>query len=222
MPASKSERKPKSTVKPRLRGVLHAIASLVALVAGGVLIACTASARGRLAAGLYSASLVTLFGVSAGYHIPTWTPRARAWMRRLDHSAIFVLIAGTYLPFGMLLPPASGHKLLTIVGTSAALGILQSILWVQAPKPLIACIYVALGWIMVPFLPALRLITDGKQLALLCVGGGIYSLGAVVYAARKPDPAPAVFGYHEVFHALTIVAAACHFIAVIDAVLRMT
>jgi len=209
-------------VKPRLRGVLHEVACIASLVAGGVLVANTASARGRLAAALYSASLVTLFGVSALYHRPTWKPAARAWMRRLDHSAIFVLIAGTYLPFGMLLPPAPGHRLLTIVGTSAALGILQSILWVRAPKPLIACIYVSLGWIIVPFLPELRRITDMRQIALLAIGGFIYSLGAVVYAVRKPDPAPAVFGYHEVFHALTIVAAACHLIAVIDAVQRMT
>ncbi len=212
---------PAPLAKPRLRGVLHELACALALLAGMALVASAPSARGRLAAALYSASLVVLFGTSALYHRVTWAPGPRAWMRRLDHSAIFVLIAGSYVPFGMLLPPAAGHRLLAVVGCGAALGIVQSLAWVHAPKPLVAVAYVVLGWVVVPFLPALRQVVDAQQIALLAAGGIIYSLGAVVYATRRPDPAPRVFGYHEVFHALTIVAAACHFAAVVQVVRRI-
>ena len=190
-------------------------------MAASVLVAATPSARGRLAAALYGGSLVILFGVSALYHRPTWAPRPRAWMRRLDHSAIFVLIAGSYLPFGMSLAPPTEHWLLGIVGCGAALGILQSLAWVHAPKPLVALIYLVLGWVAVPFVPALRIVVDARQVTLLVVGGIAYSLGAVVYATRRPDPFPTVFGYHEVFHALTIVAAVCHFTAIAQLVSRM-
>jgi hemolysin III len=132
-------------------------------------------------------------------------------MRRLDHSAIFLLIAGTYTPICLLLPARSGHPLLAIVWGGAAAGVLQSVLWVRAPKPLVAGVYVLLGWAVVPVLPALRAALGGTSLALLAAGGAAYTLGAVVYALRRPDPFPRVFGYHEVFHALVILAAVCHF-----------
>lgn len=197
--------------KPLLRGVSHEIAAGVAL-AGWIALAVFASpGRARLAANVYGASLFTLFAVSAAYHRPTWRPRARLLMRRLDHSAIFLLIAGTYTPFCLLLPPSSGRPLLGLVWGGAAAGFLQSLAWPRAPKALSAAVYVLLGWVVVPVLPALRAALGAGAVALLAGGGAVYTFGAFVYAARRPDPFPRVFGYHEVFHALVIAAAACHF-----------
>jgi hemolysin III len=197
--------------KPLLRGVSHEIAAGVAL-AGWVALALVATpGRGRVAANVYGASLFTLFVVSALYHRLDWRPRARLIMRRLDHSAIFLLIAGTYTPFCLLLPPATGRPLLALVWGGAAAGVLQSLLWVRAPKVLSAALYVLLGWVVVPVLPSLRATLGGVGVALLAGGGAVYTLGAIVYAARRPDPFPRVFGYHEVFHAMVIAAAACHF-----------
>jgi hemolysin III len=204
--------------KPLLRGLSHEIAAVVALFAWGALALAADPGRARAAANVYGASLVTLFAVSATYHRRTWAPRARLLMRRLDHSAIFVLIAGTYTPFCLLLPPASGVRLLAIVWGGAAAGVAQAILWPRAPKPLVAAVYVLLGWVVVPVLPTLRAAIGGGAIALLLAGGAAYTLGAVVYALRRPDPFPRVFGYHEVFHALVVFAAACHFAVVATAV----
>lgn len=197
--------------KPLLRGVSHEIAAGVALAGWIVLAVVAAPGQARIAAHVYGASLFTLFVVSALYHRPTWRPRARLFMRRLDHAAIFLLIAGTYTPFCLLLPPATGQRLLAVVWAGAAAGVLQSLLWVRAPKVLSAGVYVLLGWIVVPVLPALRAAVGGGAIGLLLGGGVLYTLGALVYAARRPDPFPRVFGYHEIFHALVIAAAACHF-----------
>jgi hemolysin III len=205
--------------KPLLRGVSHEIAAGLALAAWIVLAVVAGSARARLAANVYGASLFCLFAVSALYHRPTWPPRARLFMRRLDHSAIFFLIAGTYTPFCLLLPAATGEPLLALVWGGAVAGVLQSIVWVRAPKPLVAVLYVVLGWVVVPVLPALRGALGGGALALLAAGGAAYTVGAAVYATGRPDPVPRVFGYHEVFHALVIVAAACH-LAVAAAAIR--
>jgi len=197
--------------KPLLRGISHEIAAGVALLAWGALALAAGPGLPRAASNVYGASLFTLFLVSAVYHRPTWKPRARLLMRRLDHSAIFFLIAGTYTPFCLLLPRASGLPFLAIVWGGAIAGVAQSILWVRAPKPLVAAVYVLLGWVIVPVVPALRAALGGGAIVLLFAGGGAYTLGALVYAARRPDPFPRVFGYHEVFHALVIVAACCHF-----------
>jgi hemolysin III len=197
--------------KPLLRGVSHEIAAGVAAGAWTALALGASPGLPRAAANVYGASLFALFLVSALYHRPTWKPRARLVMRRLDHSAIFLLIAGTYTPFCLLLPAGTGLPLLAIVWGGAAAGIVQSILWPRAPKPLVAAVYVLLGWLVVPVLPALRTALGGGTIALLAAGGAAYTLGAVVYAARRPDPFPRVFGYHEVFHALVILAAVCHF-----------
>jgi hemolysin III len=205
--------------KPLLRGVSHEIATGLALAAWIVLALLAPSARGRLAANVYGASLFCLFAVSALYHRPSWPPRARLVMRRLDHSAIFLLIAGTYTPFCLLLPPSSGEPLLAVVWGGAVAGVLQSVLWVRAPKALVAALYVLLGWVVVPVLPALRATLGSGAIALLAGGGTAYTVGAVVYATRRPDPFPRVFGYHEVFHALVIAAAACH-LAVAAAAIR--
>ncbi len=204
--------------KPLLRGVSHEIAAFAALAAWVALAALAPSGRGRAAANVYGASLFALFFVSALYHRPNWPPRARAWMRRLDHSAIFLLVAGTYTPVCLLLPPGSGLPLLAVVWGGAVLGIAQSVLWVDAPKPLVAAVYVALGWAVLPVLPTIRAVLGPAALALLAAGGAAYTLGAVIYAVRRPDPFPRVFGYHEVFHALVIAAAACHFAVVARAI----
>ena len=204
--------------KPLLRGISHEIAAGVALLAWGALVLAARPGLPRAASNVYGASLFTLFLVSAAYHRPTWKARARLLMRRLDHSAIFLLIAGTYTPFCLLLPRASGLPLLAIVWGGAIAGVAQSILWVRAPKPLVAAVYVLLGWVIVPVVPALRAALGGGAILLLFAGGAAYTLGAVVYAARRPDPFPRVFGYHEVFHALVIVAACCHFVVATRAI----
>ena len=204
--------------KPLLRGVSHELAAGVALV-GWILLASRApSTAAAAAAHVYGASLFLLFAVSAAYHRPHWSPRARAVMRRLDHSAIFVLIAGTYTPMCLLLGGTAGWALLAAVWTGATLGVLQSIFWVRAPKALVAGLAVALGWAVVPTLPSLRAALGGGALSLLLAGGIAYTAGAVVYARRWPDPFPRVFGYHEVFHALVIAAAVCHYAVVVGAV----
>jgi hemolysin III len=204
--------------KPLLRGVSHEIAAGVALAGWTALALIAAPGRARIAANVYGASLFTLFLVSALYHRPTWRPRARLVMKRLDHSAIFLLIAGTYTPFCLLLPPATGRTILAVVWAGAIAGVLQSVLWVRAPRALSAAIYVLLGWVIVPVLPSLRSTLGLGALALLAGGGAMYTIGALVYAARRPDPSPRVFGYHEVFHALVVAAAACHFAVAASAV----
>jgi hemolysin III len=205
-------------VKPKLRGVSHEFAALVALACCAVLFRAAPSPRAMLAAGAYGVSLVALFGVSALYHRPTWAAGPRRWLRRLDHAAIFLLIAGTYTPICLLIGGRPGSVVLAVVWVGASLGILQCLLWVDAPRALVASIYVALGWVAVSVLPELRTTVGGRGLALLLAGGLAYSAGAAVYAARWPDPAPSVFGYHEIFHTLVIAAAACHFAVVLPVV----
>jgi hemolysin III len=202
---------PGHRVKPLLRGVSHEVAAFLAFAAWMGLLTVAPAGRARAAAGVYGATLFALFAVSALYHRPTWGTRARLLMRRLDHSAIFLLVAGTYTPFCLLLGGIMGHALLAGIWAAALLGVLQSIFWVGAPRPLVALFYLALGWAAVPIMPALRDVLGGAAIALLAAGGLAYTLGAVIYAVRRPDPFPAVFGYHEIFHALVIVAAACHY-----------
>jgi hemolysin III len=196
-------------VKPRLRGVSHELAFFAALGAGAVLIA-FAPARAAWAAAVYAVSLATMLGTSALYHRPTWSPAPRRWLRRADHAAIFVLVAGTYTPFTLLLPE-HGPAMLALAWGGAALGIVQSLFWVQAPRPLVAALYIALGWAVTVFWPALHVALGTAGLFFLVFGGVLYSTGAIVYAARRPNPVPAVFGYHEIFHAFVVAAAVCHF-----------
>jgi hemolysin III len=211
----------RTTPKPLLRGVSHEIAAGGALAAWIVLALAARSMRGLVAANVYGAALFGLFAVSALYHRPTWAPPARALLRRLDHSAIFLLIAGTYTPLCLLLGDRRGTVLLAVAWTGAVLGMLQSVLWVRAPKPLVAAIAVALGWVVLPIITRIRGAVGAGGVALLLAGGVVYSFGAVVYATRRPDPSPRVFGYHEVFHALVIVAAALHLAVVARAVLAL-
>lgn len=202
-------------MKPRLRGVSHQYAFFVALAAGAALVVLVRGGEARLAVGVYALSLCAMFGASALYHRIDWQPRPRAWLRRLDHSMIFVLVAGTYTPFAVLvLAPALGWTLLGIVWGGAIGGVVMSLAWNDAPRWFSATVYVALGWVAIIGLPQLWDRAGALAVALLTTGGLLYTLGAIVYARRRPDPAPRVFGYHEVFHVLVIAAAAVHFTAV--------
>jgi len=199
--------------RPQLRGVTHQWAFFISVVLGVVLVVTAPPGRGTLAAAVYAVCVALLFGTSALYHRVTWrTTTARRWMRRLDHSAIFLLIAGTYTPFALLvLDGTLADVVLAVVWAGAVGGIVLKLLWIDAPKSLAALIYVLLGWVAVAVTPDLfgeLGITAGVMVAL---GGLFYTVGAVVYALRRPDPVPTVFGYHEVFHALVIAAAALQY-----------
>jgi hemolysin III len=206
---------PELRMKPRLRGVLHQYAFFVSLASGTVLVLLAATTRASVAVAVYAASVSALFGVSALYHRISWTTPARRRMRRLDHSMIFLLIAGTYTPVGLLvLEGTLATVVLAIVWGGAVAGIVLELAWTTAPRWLGGTVYLALGWVAVVAMPQLfaRLGMTGGLLIL--AGGLVYSAGAAVYALRRPDPAPAVFGYHEVFHLLVIAGVAAHFAAI--------
>jgi hemolysin III len=204
-----------TVAKPRLRGVSHQIAFYVAVCAGVVLIAATGSARSIAATSVYVVLLAAMLGVSASYHRFDWGPRSHVWWQRADHAMIFAFIAGSYTPLSLLgLDRVAGHRLLALAWTAAGLGILRAVLWPRAPRAISSALYVAVGWVAVAYLPELRAALDPSSLALVLIGGACFTIGAVVYAMRWPDPVPTVFGYHEVFHALVIVACGCHFAAV--------
>jgi hemolysin III len=200
-------------VKPRLRGVFHQWAFFVSLAAGAVLVAVAPAGRATLATAIYAITVVALFGVSAVYHRVNWaSENARRWMRRLDHSMIFCLIAGTYTPFALLvLDGTLGTAILIGVWGGALAGIVLNLLWIDSPKWVTAAVYVTLGWVAVVTLPDIASELGFAALALIGAGGVLYTAGAVIYATKRPDPAPAVFGYHEIFHVLVIAAAALQF-----------
>jgi hemolysin III len=199
--------------KPLLRGKLHLYASLIALSAGVWLIFQSTYFEATIASIIYSVSLTALFAISALYHVPNWPTHTRLWLKRLDHSAIFILIAGTATPiFEIGLTGTTRTQALTLIWTGAALGILQSIFWTRAPKAFVALICVALGWVGAPYVLSLGPWVGTKGLLLLVSGGVMYSIGALVYAIKKPNLKPGVFGYHELFHALVIVAAGLHYV----------
>jgi hemolysin III len=207
-------------VKPRLRGVFHQYAFFVALAAGIVLVSLSDSARELFATWVYAAALAAMFGVSALYHRINWrSARVRAWMRRLDHSTILLLIAGTYTPFALLaFDGRIADVILIVVWAGAAAGLVLNLAWVDAPKWLTAFVFLALGWVGVVAVP--ELLDIGVAPAVLVfVGGGLYTLGALAYATKWPNPVPAVFGYHEIFHLLVICAAVAHFVAIAGFVL---
>ncbi|SDQ69521.1 hemolysin III family protein [Quadrisphaera sp. DSM 44207] len=200
-----------ATVKPRLRGWVHAGAAPLAVAAGTALVALAPTATARSATAVFAVTAVLLFGTSAVYHRGTWSPRTGLLLKRLDHSNIFLIIAGTYTPFAvLLLPRSSASTLLAVVWSGAVAGVLFRVLWTGAPRWLYVPVYVAMGWIAVAYLPAFWR-TGGPAVALLVVAGGLlYSAGALVYGFRRPDPSPRWFGFHEVFHVLTVVAFAAH------------
>ena len=201
--------------RPRLRGVLHGYAFAVSLLLAIPLVLAAPTELARVAAGIFASSVTAMFGASALYHRVTWRPRPRRWMARADHAAIYLLIAGTYTPYGLLvLDGAWQAAVLALVWGGATLAIVLTFAWVSAPKWLSATVGVALGWVGVVAFPELVRELGPAATALVLVGGVLYTGGAVVYALRRPDPRPAVFGYHEVFHALVVGAAACQYAAV--------
>jgi hemolysin III len=202
-------------VKPRLRGVIHQYAFFVAVVLGGALVALAPGGKERFAAAIYALSVAGLLGTSALYHRRDWTLRARMWMRRLDHSMIFVLIAGTYTPFALLvLHGTLARTILIVVWAGALGGTILNLFWVRAPKAVTASVYIALGWVAIAAMPQMAREIGALGVGLILFGGVLYTAGAVIYAVRRPNPVPGVFGYHEVFHALVVAAAAAHFAAV--------
>jgi len=202
--------------KPRFRGSLHHAAAWYALGSGSVLVAMASSARAAVAAAIYSLSLVALFTVSAVYHKVNWqSVVARARMRRADHASIFILIAGTYTPISILgIGGSDGRRLLISIWIGAAAGVILSLTWARAPKGLTAALAVAVGWTIAPYIDDVRRIL-GTDLWLIAAGGIAYTIGAIVYASKRPNPWPRSFGYHEVFHALTLVGAVLHFAVVV-------
>lgn len=205
-------------LKPRLRGFLHTYAAGLSVVTGAALVAVAASLRGGAAAtstAIYSATVTLLFATSALYHRRTWSPRAHRLMKRLDHSMIFVFIAGTYTPIAALtLTRPQAVAVLVTVWTGALLGVALQTAWPQAPRWLSVPCYVALGWVAVFVMPQVLHSAGVAALVLIVVGGVVYTIGGVVYGLKRPNPLPGVFGYHEVFHAGTLVAAVCHYVAV--------
>ena len=209
--------------KPRLRGWIHFYCAYAALVAGSVLVTVSwavTSTRAGNATLAYTLAIVAMFGVSATYHRVSWgSTAARSWMRRLDHSMIFVFIAGTYTPFARLdMPASTGHQVLAIVWGGALAGVALTLFWPDAPRWLGVALYLLLGWVAVSYAGTILHNAGVAAAVLLAVGGALYSLGAVFYALRWPDPWPTTFGYHEIFHACTAVAAICHFVAAAVAV----
>ncbi|WP_341927095.1 hemolysin III family protein [Nocardioides psychrotolerans] len=209
-------------LKPHLRGWLHAGSVPFVIAAGVVLIVLSPSTGTKVGAGIFTGSALLLFGVSAIYHRGTWQPAVWALLRRLDHSNIFILIAGTYTAFAMLLLRGDARvHLLVGIWSGALLGVLFRVFWTGAPRWLYTPIYIGLGWFAVFFIPdfvegAARLssATAVSVVVLLVVGGLFYTLGGVVYALKRPNPSPVWFGFHEVFHAFTILAFAAHYVAV--------
>ena len=204
--------------KPRLRGWLHAYAAVVSIATGATLIAVAAALRGGAAGwstAIYAATVTLLFSCSALYHRLNWGPRGHGVMKRLDHSMIFIFIAGTYTPFAALtLPRVSSIAVLLVVWIGAAFGVLLKSSWPTAPRIISVPLYIALGWVAVFVLPELLHHYGVATLVLICAGGIIYTLGALAYGFRRPNPAPRTFGFHEVFHLCTLVAALCHYVAV--------
>jgi hemolysin III len=208
-------------LKPKLRGWLHAGTFPFATAAGIVLICLAPSASARWAAAVYTLGSMLLFGISALYHRFYWGPTGEAILRRLDHSNIFLLIAGTYTPLGMVLLRGNDRiLLLSMVWGGALLGILFRIFWVHAPRWLYTPIYLALGWVAIFWMNDFYRLGGAAVVTLLAIGGGLYSIGAVIYATKRPNPSPLWFGFHEIFHACTVAAFVCHYIAVSIATYR--
>jgi len=202
-------------VKPRLRGWLHAASAPLTLAAGVVLVALSPTASTRLGSAVFATSAVVLFTVSAVYHRGTWSPRAFRFLRRFDHANIFLLIAGSYTPFTLLLLHGMDRVLLlATVWTGAVLGVLFRVLWNDAPRWLYTPIYLALGWAAVFYFGDFVDRASTAVLVLMALGGGLYTLGGLVYGFRRPNPFPRWFGFHEVFHTLTVAAFASHYAGV--------
>ncbi|MDW3217733.1 MAG: hemolysin III family protein [Acidimicrobiales bacterium] len=202
-------------VKPLLRGRSHEYAFFVALTLAPIMIAAAPGVRPRLVIALYVAAITGLFGISALYHRVDWAPKARSRMKRLDHSMIFIAIAGTYTPIAVFaLSPGVARVVLPVVWIGALVGIVVRNLWPDAPKPLAAAPYVAVGWVAVFVMFDMWSSLGVAGFTLVAVGGLLYTFGAAVYALRRPNPWPHHFGYHEIFHLFVIGGAALHYVSV--------
>jgi hemolysin III len=200
-------------VKPKLRGWLHAGMTPVALVAGIILVVLAGTTKEKVSAAVFAATAVLLFGTSAVYHRGTWSPRVGGFLRRFDHANIFLIIAGTYTPFALLLPPDQARRMLVIVWSGAVLGVLFRVFWTHAPRWLYVPAYMMLGWVAVFYFGPLLDHAGGAVMTWVVIGGALYSLGAIVYGTQRPNISPRWFGFHEVFHTLTILAFTAHFVA---------
>jgi hemolysin III len=205
-----------AAVKPKLRGVSHEWAFFISLGLGVALIVAARTPEATIAVAIYAISLSALLGTSALYHRVNWTrPDVRLWMRRLDHSMIFFLIAGTYTPFALLvLSGPLAEAILIVVWIGAIAGTVVEMVWIDHPKWVAALIYMSLGWVAAVAFPGLWGEIGFGGTMLVALGGLFYTAGAVVYATQRPNPNPRVFGYHEVFHLFVILAAAAHFAAI--------
>ena len=204
-----------AVVKPRLRGWLHAGMAPLALAAGIVLISLAATPAGVVGGAIFLTASVLLFGTSGVYHRGTWGTLGQAILRRMDHSNIYVFIAATYTPLALiLLDGASRVTLLVLVWSAALGGLFFRVLWLSAPRWLYTVLYIVMGWAALGWLGAFYH-AAGLPVVILIVAGGIcYTLGAIVYARKRPDPSPAWFGYHEIFHVGTIAGFVCHYVAI--------
>jgi hemolysin III len=201
-------------VKPKLRGVFHELGFYAAVAVGVVVVVTAEPGRARVAATIFASCVAVCFGASAVYHRPTWRPRARAWLARLDHAGIYLLIAGSYAPFGLIVMSKGwAIPILAIIWGGAFLAIVLKLCWVRAPKWLSAAIGLTLGWVGAVAFPQLLKLSLAAIL-LVAASGLLYTLGAIVYARRRPNPRPLVFGYHELFHVLVVAAVACEYVVV--------
>ena len=202
-------------VKPKLRGWMHAASAPLTLAAGIVLVVLSPTASTRIGSAVFATSALVLFTVSGIYHRGTWSPKVWRFLRRFDHSNIFLLIAGTYTPFTLVFLQGSQRVvLLSVVWTGAVLGVLFRVFWNDAPRWLYTPIYIALGWAAVFYFGDFVQNASTAVIVLMALGGGLYTLGGVVYGFKKPDPFPRWFGFHEVFHTLTIAAFATHYVGI--------
>ncbi len=202
-------------IKPKLRGWLHLVTFPLSVVAGIVLVALSPTEKDRLATAVFALTSSMLFGSSAVFHRGHWGPRWHGVLRRLDHSTIFLLIAGTYTPFALtLLDDTSARVLLSLVWSGALVGIAFRIFWIGAPRWLYLPVYIALGWAAVFWLGDFAATGGPVVITLIIIGGCLYSVGGLVYGLQRPNPVPRWFGYHEVFHSLTIAAFAAHYVGV--------
>jgi hemolysin III len=212
-------REVRDAIKPNLRGWLHAGTFPLSVLLGAILVLLAPGEKARVSSAVFAVTASLLFGVSALYHRGTWGPRASGVLKRFDHANIFLIIAGTYTPFSvMLLPEGPARTLLWIVWTGALLGVAFRVLWVGAPRWLYVPVYIALGWVAVVYIPEFLQGGGGLIFTLVVVGGALYTIGAIVYGVKKPNPSPRWFGFHEVFHALTVLAFLAHYVGVAFAV----
>lgn len=215
-PADRSDRTDDLPPKPMLRGRLHQVAFVVWVPASLTLVALGRTTAARAATAVYAAAMLALYGVSAAYHRVPWTPRARRWMRRLDHSMIFVFIAGTYTPLSVLgLGGAWRVSILAAVWGAAAVGVALKMSRLGLASRAGTALYIALGWTAIVAMPQLVRTLSASAITLLFIGGALYTTGAIVYARRRPDPVPAVFGFHEVYHAFVIGGSVCHYAVIL-------